>query len=280
MVGKTLSKLANPALFMRFTRPVVPIAAGLAFILLAAGTVMALFFSPPDYKQGESVRIMYVHVPAAIMSMQVYALIAICSFVGFIWRHRLADIIAKAAAPLGLAFTVLALITGALWGKVTWGVYWDWDPRLTSVLVLAFIYAGYIALWAAIENEATAARITALLAMLGAVNLPIIKFSVEWWDSLHQKASIRLTDRADCLEQGMKAPAALLEDVAAYCDGLGLVESTMPAAMLWPLTLMTLGYIALTAFYIILRTRTDLLSRKTDRSEARAPSTATMEPAP
>lgn len=250
MVGKTLSKLANPALFMRVSKPIVPVAGVLAAVLIAVGAVIAFFFSPPDYKQGESVRIMYVHVPAAWMAMQTYALIAIASFVGFIWRHRLADIVAKVSAPLGLAFTVLALFTGALWGKVTWGVYWDWDPRLTSMLVLAFIYAGYIALWAAIENEATAARICALLAMLGAVNLPIIKFSVDWWDSLHQKAAV--------VREG---------------------GPSIPGEMLLPLFLMALGYVALSIFYTLLRTRSDLRARSAKPDDKAAPSSAVLEPA-
>ncbi|WP_370336923.1 heme ABC transporter permease [Parvularcula marina] len=250
MVGKTLSKLANPALFMRVSGPIVPIAGVLALLLIGAGTVMAYFFSPPDARQGEAVRIMYVHVPAAWLALQTYAVIAIASLVGFVWRHRLADVIAKVSAPFGLACTVLALMTGMLWGKVTWGVYWDWDPRLTSMLVLLFLYAGYIALWAAIENEATAARICALLAMLGAVNLPIIKFSVDWWDSLHQKATVIRTD----------GPA-------------------MPASMLWPLLLMAFGYMALSAFYTLIRTRSDLRARKAKPGESKAPSAAVMEPA-
>ncbi|MEM9233714.1 MAG: heme ABC transporter permease [Pseudomonadota bacterium] len=250
MVGKTLSKLANPALFMRVTDPIVPVSGFLALGLIVAGTIMAFFFSPPDYKQGESVRIMYVHVPAAWLALQTYAIIAVSSLVGFVWRHRLADIIAKVSAPIGLAFTVLALFTGALWGKVTWGVYWDWDPRLTSMLVLAFIYAGYIALWAAIENEATAARICALLAMLGAVNLPIIKFSVDWWDSLHQKAAV--------VREG---------------------GPSIPASMLWPLFLMALGYVALSVFYTLVRTRADLRRRQSRPEAKAAPSAAVMEPA-
>lgn len=250
MVGKTLSKLANPALFQRVTGPIVPISGALTVILITAGTLMAFFFSPPDHRQGESVRIMYVHVPAAWMALQTYAGIAVASLVGFIWRHRLADIIAKVAAPLGLAFTVLALVTGALWGKVTWGVYWDWDPRLTSMLVLAFLYAGYIALWASIENEATAARICALLAMLGAVNLPIIKFSVDWWDSLHQKAAV--------VREG---------------------GPSLPASMLWPLLIMALGYMALSVFYVLVRARADLRARKASPEDKAAPSAAVMEPA-
>lgn len=248
-MAHTFSRLANPDIFLRITRPVVPIAGIIAALLISAGTVMAFFFSPPDYKQGESVRIMYVHVPAAWMALQTYFGMAVASFVGFVWRHRLADIVARVSAPLGLVFTILALVTGSLWGKVTWGVYWDWDPRLISMLILLFLYVGYIALWQAIDNEANAARTAALLAMIGAVNLPIIKFSVDWWDSLHQKATV--------IREG---------------------GPSMPASMLWPLALMAFGYIALSIFYILLRTRQDLRARK--GAPAAAPSTAVMEPAP
>ncbi|MEM6649352.1 MAG: heme ABC transporter permease CcmC [Pseudomonadota bacterium] len=249
-MSKTLSQLANPDLFLRVSSPLLPIFGVLTLAFLGAGTLMAFFFSPPDYKQGESVRMMYVHVPAAWMAMQTYAVISVSAFVGFVWRHRLADIIAREAAPLGLAFTFLALFTGSLWGKVTWGVYWDWDPRLTSMLVLLFLYLGLVALWSAIENEANAARTTALLAMIGAVNLPIIKFSVDWWDSLHQKAAV--------LREG---------------------GPSMPASMLWPLLLMALGYMALSVFYILLRVRTDLHKRHKDNKTKRAPSRVSLEPA-
>lgn len=248
-MGATISKLANPALFQRVTRPLILWSGGIAAVLLGVGTILAFFFSPPDYKQGESVRIMYVHVPAAWLAMQTYGLMAISSLVGFVWRHRLADIAAREMAPMGLAFTILALITGSLWGKVTWGVFWDWDPRLTSMLVLMFLYIGYIVIWRAIENEANAARMAALLAMIGAVNLPIIKFSVDWWDSLHQTASVVTTD-------GPK----------------------MPASMLWPLLIMALGYVALSVFYTIIRIHTVLNAAKQAAPQAQ-PSSAKLEPA-
>lgn len=249
-MGVSLSKLANPALFTRVTRPIIPWAGAIMALCLIAGTIMAFFFSPPDVKQGESVRIMYVHVPAAWLALQTYALIAISSFVGFVWRHRLADIAAREMAPIGMAFTLLALLTGSLWGKVTWGVYWDWDPRMTSMLVLLFLYVGYIVLWQAIENQANAARMASLLAMIGAVNLPIIKFSVDWWDSLHQKATV-------ITEAGPK----------------------MPASMLWPLLLMALGYLALSVFYTLLRVHTSLAEMRSSTPKKAAPSSATLEPA-
>lgn len=249
MLGQA-SRLANPAAFLKVSRPAMWIAGLCALGLIAAGSVLAFFFSPPDFRQGESVRIMYVHVPAAWLALQTWALIAVASFVGFVWRHRVADLAARAAAPIGLAFTILALVTGALWGKVTWGVYWDWDPRLTFMLVQAFLYAGYMAIWAAIENEATAARIAALFAILGAVNLPIVKFSVDWWDSLHQKAAVVRPD-----------------------------GPTLPASMLWPLLVMGAGYVALSLFYTLLRTRTAVRRRSATSDAKRAPSTATLEPA-
>ena len=243
-----LTQLANPARFEAVTRPLVPVFGLAALGLLAAGSWLAFFGSPPDHRQGEAVRIMYVHVPAAWMAMQTYALVAVASLMGFVWRHRLADVAAREALPMGLAFTVLALATGAIWGRVTWGVWWDWDPRLTSMLVLAFLYAGLIAVWR-VMDEAQAARIAALLAMLGAVNLPIIKFSVDWWDSLHQKATVIRSD-----------------------------GPSMPAAMLWPLGLMALGYGALFAFVLLLRMRADLAARRT-APRPKAPSRAVLEPA-
>lgn len=246
-MANVLTQLSNPARFEAVTRPLVPVLGLAALGLIAVGSYLAFFASPPDHRQGEAVRIMYVHVPAAWMAMQTYALVAVASLVGFVWRHRLADVAARAALPMGLAFTVLALATGAIWGKVTWGVWWDWDPRLTSMLVLAFLYAGLIAVWQ-VMAEAQAARIAALMAMLGAINLPIIKFSVDWWDSLHQKATVI---RAD-------GPA-------------------MPSEMLWPLGLMALGYSALFGFVLILRMRADLAARRA-RPAPRAPSRAVLEP--
>ena len=244
-----LTQLANPARFEAVTRPLLPIAGGVALLAIASATYMAFVTSPADHRQGEAVRMMYVHVPAAWGAMQAYAFVAVASLMGYVWRHRLADVAAREAAPVGLAFTLLALATGSLWGKVTWGVWWDWDPRLTAMLVLAFLYAGYLAIWR-VMDEAPAARAAALLAMLGAVNLPIIKFSVDWWDSLHQKATVIRPD----------GPA-------------------MPASMLWPLGLMALGYTALFAFVVLLRVRTDLARRRARPSAIRRPSRAVLEPA-
>lgn len=184
-----LQKLANPSVFMRVSAAVLPWVAALAALLLVYGVHLAFFASPPDYQQGETVRIMYIHVPFAWLSLMVYALIAASSFGFLVFRHPLADVSAKAAAPLGAAFTAIALITGSLWGKPMWGTYWVWDARLTSVLMLFFLYLGLIALRSSLEDEALAAKLTAVLALLGVALLPVIKFSVEWWNTLHQPST-------------------------------------------------------------------------------------------
>jgi heme exporter protein C len=185
-----LSAFANPARFMSLSAWAAPLCAVIAAVLFAVGLPWALVFSPPDYQQGETVRIMYVHVPAAWWALAIYATMGAASFVGLVWRHVLADIAARAAAPIGATFAALTLITGSLWGAPTWGTWWEWDGRLTSMLVLFVIYLGYIALWGAIEDEEKAARMAAILCLVGLINLPIIHFSVDWWSTLHQPASI------------------------------------------------------------------------------------------
>ena len=185
-----MHRFANPARFQRIADAALPWAVAATVVLLAAGLYFALFASPADYQQGESVRIMYIHVPAAWMALFVYTGIALASAVALIWRHPLADIAARAASPIGAGFTFLALASGSLWGKPMWGTWWVWDARLTSVLVLLLLYLGYIALRAAIDDEAKAGRAAAILALVGLINLPIIYFSVDWWNSLHQGESI------------------------------------------------------------------------------------------
>ena len=185
-----LTYLANPARFMAFSAWAAPIFLVAALVLLAIGVPWGLFYSPADYQQGETVRIMYLHVPSAWWSMGIYAFMGVASFVGLVWRHALADVAARAAAPIGATFAAVCLITGSLWGAPTWGTWWEWDGRLTSMLALFIIYLGYIALWSAIEDEEKAARLAAILCLVGLVNLPIIKFSVDWWSTLHQPASI------------------------------------------------------------------------------------------
>ena len=183
-------RLANPTRFMELSARLLPWISAAAAILLVYGLYLAFFASPADYQQGETVRIMYIHVPCAWLSMMIYGLIALSSFGLLVFRHPLADVSAKAAAPLGAAFTFLALLTGSLWGKPMWGTYWVWDARLTSVLLLFFLYLGLIALRSALEDEGAAAKLTAVLALVGVTLLPVIKFSVEWWNTLHQPASV------------------------------------------------------------------------------------------
>jgi heme exporter protein C len=182
--------LANPERFMAFSRWAAPLLGAIAIVLLAIGLALD-FHAPPDYQQGYAVHIMFIHVPAAWMSLFIYACLGVASFLSLVFRHALAQAAARAAAPLGAAITLLALITGSLWGKPTWGAWWVWgDPRLTSVLVLFLFYLGYLALDASIEDDARAAPATSILALVGLVNLPIVHFSVTWWRSLHQGSSV------------------------------------------------------------------------------------------
>jgi heme exporter protein C len=181
---------ANPLRFQRLADAILPWAATAALVLTPVGLYLALVASPPDYQQGDAARIMYVHVPAAWMASLVYAGVALASAIAIIWRHPLAEVIARAIAPIGAMFTALALITGSIWGKPMWGTWWVWDARLTSVLILFFLYLGYIALHDAFDDPARGARAASILALVGVVNLPIIKFSVDWWNTLHQPSSI------------------------------------------------------------------------------------------
>ncbi|MGE8940778.1 heme ABC transporter permease [Leptospira interrogans] len=192
MAMQTLTqRLANPTRFMEVSGRILPWISGLAALVLGIGLYLSFFVAPSDYQQGETVRIMFVHVPAAWLGMMGYLVIAISSFGLLVFRHPLADVSAKAAAPIGAAFTLLALITGSLWGKPMWGTYWVWDARLTSVLLLFFLYLGLMALRSALEEDASlASKLTAVLSLVGVIILPIIKFSVDWWNTLHQPASV------------------------------------------------------------------------------------------
>jgi heme exporter protein C len=182
--------LANPTRFLSLVDRIVPWLTALSMILLGIGLYLAFFVAPPDYQQGETVKIMFIHVPAAWLAMFGYVLIAVAALGTLIWRHPLADVAAKTAAPIGATFTFIALVTGSLWGKPMWGTYWVWDARLTSVLVLFLLYLGLLALWQAIEEPGRAGRAAAILALVGAVNVPIIHYSVVWWNTLHQPASV------------------------------------------------------------------------------------------
>lgn len=205
-----------------------------AFLLIIPSWYMGLFVVPMDYQQGDAFRIMYVHVPAVTVASAAYAFLAAASFISFVWRHSLADTAARAAAPIGAAITFLGLVTGSLWGKPMWGTYWVWDARLTSTLIMLFLFLGYMALRGAIRDENASARIGAILAMVGAINLPIIKFSVDWWSGLHQSASL--------LRAG----------------GPGIDNSMLPALLMG-----IGGYMCLFGWLVLLRMLTELDERRT-----------------
>lgn len=228
-----IQRFANPNRFMRLSAAVVPWMAGATVILGAAGLYLGLFQAPADYQQGESVRIMYVHVPAAWMALFCYTSMAAASATALIWKHPLADLAARSTAPIGICFTFLALITGSLWGKPMWGTWWVWDARLTSVLVLFFLYLGYMALVNAFDDPARGAKAAAVLALVGFVNVPIIKFSVDWWNSLHQPASV-----------------------------LKLGGPSIHPSMLAPLLLMALAFTTYYFWVLLVRLRAEILSTK------------------
>ena len=208
-----MHKFANPARFMRLSNIILPWTAAITVVLFGLGLYYSLVLAPEDYQMGNTYRIMFIHVPAAYMAQFGYAAIAVSSAVGFIWKHPLADQAARAIAPMGAAFTALALLTGSLWGKPMWGTYWIWDARLTSMLILLFIYLGYIAVWQTIEDQARAAKIAAIVSMVGLINVIIIKFSVDWWNTLHQPATLM---RMDGPTIGGDMLAALLLMIAAF----------------------------------------------------------------
>ncbi|MBO6559348.1 MAG: heme ABC transporter permease [Nisaea sp.] len=200
---------ANPARFMRLAARLQPWIMVLGLATGAAGLYYGLFDSPPDYQQGETVRIMYVHVPSAWMAMFVYTMMAVAAASFLIWKHPLADVAAQAAAPIGAGFTLMALVTGSLWGQPMWGTWWVWDARLTSVLILFFLYLGYIALVNAFDDPERGSKAGAILLLVGAVNIPIIKFSVDWWNTLHQPASVARMD-GPAIDPSMLLPLMLM----------------------------------------------------------------------
>ena len=224
-----ITALANPQRFLDFSRWAAPLLAVIALALAGAGLWLG-FAVPPDYQQGATVRIMFIHVPAAFAGMMGYGCLAGSAFFGLVFRHSLADAAARAAAPLGAAFTFLALVTGSLWGRPMWGTWWVWDARLTSFLILFLFYIGYMALQAAIDDEAKAARASGILALVGAVNLPIIHYSVVWWNSLHQGETLFVAG-------GPKASAVYLWPLAlmslAYVAGFGALWMTRIRGEIW-----------------------------------------------
>jgi heme exporter protein C len=230
---RSLHRFANPGRFLRISGRVLPWLAIAGLALTATGLVWGLLFAPADWQQGDAVRIMYVHVPAAWLASAGYLALAACSLVALVWRHPLADLAAVEIGPVGAAFTALCLASGSLWGKPMWGAWWVWDARLTSVLILFFLYLGHIALVRAFDDVQRGYRAGAILALIGVVNLPIIKFSVDWWNTLHQPATIGLTG----------APS-------------------MYVGMLWPLLLTALGYSFGFVAIVLARTRAAVMERR------------------
>src|SRR5215469_1283775 len=229
--------LANPHRFMAFSRWAAPLCGAIAVALIAPGLWLG-FSAPPDYQQGSTVRIMFIHVPAAWTAMASYVGLGGASFFALVYRHALADAAARAAAPLGAAFTLLALVTGSLWGRPMWGAWWVWDARLTSVLVLFLLFVGYIALRSAIDDEARGARAAAILALVGLINLPIIKFSVDWWNSLHQGESI-FRPGGPTIATVFLIPLALMG--AGYLFAFGGLWLERTRAEVWRRRAMALG---------------------------------------
>jgi heme exporter protein C len=225
--------LANPARFMRLADALLPWIGGAAGLVLAVGLYLSWFVAPADYQQGETVRIMFLHVPAAWLALFFYTVMAVSALGTLVWRHPLADVSQKAAAPIGAAFTLICLVTGSLWGKPMWGTYWVWDARLTSVLVLFLMYCGTLALWQAIEEPVRAARAVAILTLVGAINVPIVKFSVDWWNTLHQPASV-----------------------------LRVGGPAIHPSMLYPLLLMALGFTLLGLSLHLTGMRVEILRRR------------------
>ena len=228
-----MHRFANPARFMRIAEPILPWTSLGALATILLSLYFGIFDSPADYQQGETVRIMYVHVPAAWMALFAYTVMALASGSFLIWKHPLADLSAQAAAPIGAGFTAIALVTGALWGQPMWGTWWVWDARLTSVLILFFLYLGYMALVNGFDDPERGSRMGAILALVGFVNVPIIKFSVDWWNTLHQPASISRLD----------APA-------------------IDTSMLIPLLLMAIGFKLFFISILILRIKIQLLKKR------------------
>jgi heme exporter protein C len=185
-----LIDLANPTRFLNFAERITPWLIAATVFAFAVGLEQALFVAPDDYQQGATVKIMFLHVPSAWLGMFCWGLMSVAALGTLVWRHPLADVAAKAAAPIGAAFTFLCLFTGSMWGRPMWGTYWVWDARLTSVLVLFIMYLGLIAIWRSVDDPGRAGRAVAVLTLVGAINLPIIKFSVDWWNTLHQPASV------------------------------------------------------------------------------------------
>ena len=234
-------KLGSPKWFYQISSRWLPWLAVAAVLLISTGLVWGLAFAPADYQQGNSFRIIYIHVPAAMLAQSCYIMLAVAGVVGLVWKMKLADVALQCAAPIGAWMTFIALLPGAIWGKPTWGTWWVWDARLTSMLILLFLYFGIIALGQSISNRDSSAKACAVLAIVGVINIPIIKYSVEWWNSLHQVATFKLTER----------PA-------------------MPAEMWMPLLVMVLGFYCFFACVLMVRMRLEVLKRESRSSWVQA----------
>ena len=235
-----MHRFANPARFLKIARPATVWLLVIGVVLTAAGLVGGLTLTPPDYLQGETVRIMYVHVPSAWLGMAGWAGIAAASVSQLVWRHPLAAIAGRATAPAGATFAAICLLTGSIWGRPTWGTWWEWDGRLTSMLILFFLYLGYIALAGAEKERGGEGRLAALFGLVGAINLPIIHYSVLWWRTLHQGQSI------------------------------GVSGSSIDSSILWPLPLAALGFACLFAAAVLMRMRAELAEAKVEARMRRA----------
>ena len=237
----TLHFLANPARFRRFSARVLPALSVVTALAVAVGLYWALMIAPPDYQQGETVRIMFIHVPAATIAMGGYVLLAVLGASLLVWRHPLAALMARATAPVGATFTAVGLITGSLWGRPMWGTWWVWDARLTSFLLLFFLFLGHIALSNAYDDSERGDRSVSILAVVGAINVPIIKFSVDWWNTLHQPASI-----------------------------MKLGGPSIHPTILYPLLWMMATFALLFVLLVLLRTDTEIDRRRLEAAEATA----------
>ena len=233
-------KLASPPYVYRLAAVLAPWLLGGAALCIGYGLVDGLVFAPPDYQQADAFRSIYVHAPSAWLSLSAYTLMAVAGGIGLIWRIKIGHAVAAAAAPIGASFTVLALLTGSLWGRPMWGTYWAWDPRLTSELILLFLYVGVMSLRSAFEDPGRGDRAAALLAIVGVINVPIIHYSVQWWNSLHQGATVAKFARP-----------------------------SMPGSMLWPLLSMLLGFMLFFGGVLCLRLRGEVLNRERQSSWVR-----------
>lgn len=226
-------KLSSPKYYYEWSGKWVPWLGALTIVLTAIGLYWGLVIAPTDYQQGESYRIIFIHVPAAWMSMFVYMVMAAAGFVALVWKTKISEIVVSECAVIGAVFTAVALITGMLWGKPTWGTYWTWDARLTSELILLFLYFGVIAIYSSIEDKRVAAKAASMLAIVGVINIPIIHYSVNWWNSLHQPNMEIVTDRP-----------------------------SMDASMLWPLLIMAIAFKVYFGWVLIMRIRNEIISRE------------------